>query len=1556
MTSSSRPSLKLLSLNVNGLGGSTKRRTLFSMLATQHFDIVFLQETHHRDVSQGEEWAREGAGQGRPWGGSSFWCHGTTASCGVAVLVAADSAISDPVVSHSSTEGRFLRLDFTWEDQGFSVVNVYAPSQSAHRRAFFLGDLAPALPADRHILLGGDFNCVSSDLDVTPNAIGTRKTGYIDGLRVVEDTHDLQDAWRELFPGVRGISHTCHASHTGGRLDRWLVPAILMPLIQKTDYVLGYPGDHQGVTLSIASPTAPDMGPGAWTFPLFLLDDAAYVKEMRGFISDFLQDFPVVPGFNRRQRWDFLKRSIRDHSTEFARVQRTRRRLRATALTNAAIAARQQFIAKPDDCTQLRWRVAHTSLQIHNTEQAAAAALRAGILWQQYGEQSTYYFYHVAQQRARATRFTSVLDPTPGSAPASLSTQMGRVRAGELLADFFSSDSPTGLFQPPRTSPTASAELLASVDKRLSTASSLACEGDQPITLAELSSALRGMPNGKQPGSDGLPYEFLGVFWDDLGQELTDVLMEAFDDPLGASLTPSQLLGTVTMIYKGRGHRSDPSSYRPITLLNCDIKLLGKALATRWGPHLSNVIDSTQTAFLPDRWIGDNVLSHMEEVDYLELNQEPGCLVFLDFSKAYDRLDRTWVHSCMQALGFGPDARRWVSLLHDGMHARVRYNGWLSPTFTVRSGLAQGSPLSPLLYVAAAQPLAAHLRAQVRTGSLTPISLPSGQAAPPSHQHADDTTLHLRSRSDVAVALQSSVALFCAASGSSVNPSKSQGLEVGRPAAFQGVDPATEIPFVAKGQTIKHLGVRMGTDPTQAANEMYKPILAAVRARVRHWSARQLSLLGRIHVAKQVLASVLTYHVTFVTPPPAVLRDLISSIMTFVSGTATTRMLPSKAVHSLPWDQGGTRLVSLHTVIVTMQAKVIARLLEPERLPWKEYFMSHLGMQSISQPLQTVSRRQVGALGYGLRTLFLSARLPLANARAASYVASFRALRPHRLIAPSKLSRDAVLLEPLFYNAQIISQGACLTPTGTFRPFMLAGVSTIGDLLAAPEGLRGPLLDTIVDSLPTEWRAMLYCPALPPQGWYLGPRADASVLRIVSAAAQVCEVYEVGSDGTLTPSLDAQTLTPPAHTLSRAIVSRWDPARPWRPGRSSTSAAPTSEAWYLYPTLFDPSSWGFGHKPVTEFVVRQAADRHSRLTAVAKGVLHHPLLPCKPAIWDFSTPLQSDDGACSSQQPATRGLSAIEARWSSVIHTAAIGRQAPQPAKRPLAVRYEAGALWMNTKPHAREHWEVRAERNRAECRDAPAAPTRRVEVRNDVIDAATGGPLPQEPWALVWSRLCDATLDRRHRLTAWQVLHGAVSSPAHEAYLACIRDAPDSSARSLDAYCQHPGCAEAGHLANLSHSLVLCPRSRAVWAWLGVLWTRITRTPAPPCLPAVYLADDQRSWKPSKGLGPLWTRLRLATLHVIVRDHRCHTRTATTSTLIALLVHTLRTALLQDARRLFLDMPSLADGLCSTTWLRGRRPGLTLSGFQRVWGPPGPHYVVSAGAIRVSLQVSLTT
>ena len=172
------------------------------------------------------------------------------------------------------------------------------------------------------------------------------------------------------------------------------------------------------------------------------------------------------------------------------------------------------------------------------------------------------------------------------------------------------------------------------------------------------------------------------------------MLSEAFQ--AGAASLPADMTeGRVTLLHKGKGaDRAQPASYRPITLLNTDYKLAARVIASRLGPLLNHVVDSTQTGFLPQRWIGDNILAHLETIDFHQHSQQPGVLLFLDFEKAFDRLDRPWMERCMAAVGFGAGAQRWVSLLHAGqdrlLHAGQDHSGALA-----RPSQVWGSAASP---------------------------------------------------------------------------------------------------------------------------------------------------------------------------------------------------------------------------------------------------------------------------------------------------------------------------------------------------------------------------------------------------------------------------------------------------------------------------------------------------------------------------------------------------------------------------------------------------------------------------------------------------------------------------------------------------------------------------------------------------------------------------------------------------------------------------------------------------------------------------------------------
>lgn len=98
----------------------------------------------------------------------------------------------------------------------------------------------------------------------------------------------------------------------------------------------------------------------------------------------------------------------------------------------------------------------------------------------------------------------------------------------------------------------------------------------EETTTADIWSAIKTSASKKSPGPDGLPKEFNHRAFDVIHRELNLVLNEAL-----ASNFSSKFIDGVIVLVKKRGAGNTVGSYRPISLLNFDYKLLSRILKTR---------------------------------------------------------------------------------------------------------------------------------------------------------------------------------------------------------------------------------------------------------------------------------------------------------------------------------------------------------------------------------------------------------------------------------------------------------------------------------------------------------------------------------------------------------------------------------------------------------------------------------------------------------------------------------------------------------------------------------------------------------------------------------------------------------------------------------------------------------------------------------------------------------------------------------------------------------------------------------------------------------------
>ena len=97
------------------------------------------------------------------------------------------------------------------------------------------------------------------------------------------------------------------------------------------------------------------------------------------------------------------------------------------------------------------------------------------------------------------------------------------------------------------------------------------------------------MPNNKSPGNDGLTKEFYEVFWEDLKSPLISSFKSTFDK---GELSNSQKQVVIKLRERKDKDKRLIQNWRPISLLNVDLKILSKALTNRIKKYLPFLISS----------------------------------------------------------------------------------------------------------------------------------------------------------------------------------------------------------------------------------------------------------------------------------------------------------------------------------------------------------------------------------------------------------------------------------------------------------------------------------------------------------------------------------------------------------------------------------------------------------------------------------------------------------------------------------------------------------------------------------------------------------------------------------------------------------------------------------------------------------------------------------------------------------------------------------------------------------------------------------------------------
>ena len=200
-------------------------------------------------------------------------------------------------------------------------------------------------------------------------------------------------------------------------------------------------------------------------------------------------------------------------------------------------------------------------------------------------------------------------------------------------------------------------------------------------------------------GPDGIP----GLFYNKLACVLAQPLTVVFQQSLHQRAIPDMWrLALITPLYKGKGSKTSPDSYRPISLTDIACKILERLIASQirkfWLDN--SVLCPEQHGFLPRRSTVSNLVACDSIISNL-LNEDHACdVILLDFARAFDKVPHGIVLQKLARLGLGEQPVQWMANFLSDRTQIVSYCGALSDAASVTSGVIQGSSVGPLLFVA----------------------------------------------------------------------------------------------------------------------------------------------------------------------------------------------------------------------------------------------------------------------------------------------------------------------------------------------------------------------------------------------------------------------------------------------------------------------------------------------------------------------------------------------------------------------------------------------------------------------------------------------------------------------------------------------------------------------------------------------------------------------------------------------------------------------------------------------------------------------------------------
>ena len=238
--------------------------------------------------------------------------------------------------------------------------------------------------------------------------------------------------------------------------------------------------------------------------------------------------------------------------------------------------------------------------------------------------------------------------------------------------------------------------LFKSIDENTTDYSGYFCEVDvldAPFTLYEVECSIKHLKSGKAAGHDNIKSDYILM---EQGN-LKFVIHTLFNKLYEIGYFPMEWsTGVIVPIYK-KGDKMKPENYRGITLTSTLSKMFTYLLNQRLGQWCenNNILSEAQFAYKAGYGTTDAIFVLRM---LLDMNRSGIHLAFIDFSKAFDNVNRNVLYAKLISHGISSKFLKIIESMYSKINSKVRTSNGVSGTFSQQRGVMQGESLSPTLF------------------------------------------------------------------------------------------------------------------------------------------------------------------------------------------------------------------------------------------------------------------------------------------------------------------------------------------------------------------------------------------------------------------------------------------------------------------------------------------------------------------------------------------------------------------------------------------------------------------------------------------------------------------------------------------------------------------------------------------------------------------------------------------------------------------------------------------------------------------------------------------